>query len=783
MISGERETLSLAHWGAYWVRVRDDRIVAVRPFEADPAPPSQLAELPALLESPLRIRTPSVRRGWLRHRERSDGSQRGADPFVEVDWDTALDLVAGELHRVRGERGPSAVLGGSYGWASAGRFHHARTQLRRFLFKTGGCTDQAGNYSWGAAQYILPRVIGTHAAASGANTALPTICAHTRNLFAFGGLNEKNWLVTSGGAGQHGMRGWFERARANGCRFVVISPDRQDAPRWLDAQWVPIRPGTDAALMLAMAHVLVSEGRHDADFCRRYCVGFEALRAQLLGQRDGRARDPRWAAAITGVPSDTIVDLARRLVSSRSFLTATWSLQRAEGGEQPYWTTVMLAALSGQIGLPGGGYGFGHGSLNAVGVPTTGAPAPVLEAGANPAGSVIPAARLADALLAPGATIPFDGGTVTLPDIKLIYWAGGNPFHHHQDLPRLQRGWARPETIVVHEIFWTATARRADIVLPCTTSLERDDIGGSSRDRFVFAMRRAVRPRFAARDDHAILCDVAARLGARDAFTDGLDVNAWLRHLYGQFAHGAAGRGVALPGFDEFWERGFHELAPVADDFVLHQDFRADPLKHPLATPSGRIELFSAAIDALKLDGCSGVPDWYPQREGHGAETTRTFPLQLLTRQPAQRLHSQLAMGPHSAAATIAGRNVLRLNVEDARARGIVFGDTVRVFNARGALLAAAEPTDELLPGVATIATGTWYDPLADPLAPALDPSGNPNVLTQDVGSSPLSQACAAQSCLVECEKWPLRVPDTADAAPIRSQPPIAAPQTSVLEA
>ena len=194
-------------------------------------------------------------------------------------------------------------------------------------------------------------------------------------------------------------------------------------------------------------------------------------------------------------------------------ITCAWSLQRAHHGEQPYWAAIVLAAMLGGIGLPGGGFAFGHGSTNGIGVPRIDVPGPELPLPLNPARTVIPVARIADMLLDPGARYAFNGRQYTYPDIKLIYWAGGNPFHHHQDLNRLARAWQKPETVVVHDSWWTPTARHADIVLPATTTLERNDVGGSSRDPFILAMHRAIDPVGEARNDFDIFRALAQRLG------------------------------------------------------------------------------------------------------------------------------------------------------------------------------------------------------------------------------------------------------------------------------
>ena len=196
---------SLAHWGAFTAVVEAGRVVRCEPFALDPHPSPMLASIPEMVHSPLRIARPAVRAGWLKRRERSDTTLRGREPFVEVSWEAALELVAGELARVRQLAGPEAVFGGSYGWSSAGRLHHARSLVRRFLFAGGGCTDQVGNYSWGAAQFLLPHVIGTFAPLTGRQTDWNSVARHTRVVIAFGGLALKNGQISAGGTGEHTM--------------------------------------------------------------------------------------------------------------------------------------------------------------------------------------------------------------------------------------------------------------------------------------------------------------------------------------------------------------------------------------------------------------------------------------------------------------------------------------------------------------------------------------------------------------------------------------------------
>src|SRR5690606_19764233 len=235
-----------------------------------------------------------------------------------------------------------------------------------------------------------------------------------------------------------------------GVEIISITPVRDDTPEITRATWLPIRPNTDVAMMIGLAHTLVSESLHDRDFLARYSVGFERFERYLLGSDDGTPKTAEWAAAITGIDADTIRNLARRMAAVRTMIATSYSLQRGDHGEQTFWMTAVLGVILGQVGLPGGGFGFGYGSMHGQGNPVTVYSAPSLSAGNNPTGSFIPVARISDLLLNPGKTYSFDGEDRVYPDTRMIYWCGGNPFHHHQDLNRLIEAWRQPETVVVN---------------------------------------------------------------------------------------------------------------------------------------------------------------------------------------------------------------------------------------------------------------------------------------------------------------------------------------------
>jgi biotin/methionine sulfoxide reductase len=741
-----------SHWGAFSVLLREEGIEVVpHPQDADPS--ALLGNIRASISHPARIACPMVRRGWL---ERGPGcdDRRGCDEFVQVSWSRALDLVAAELRRVYAAHGPRTVFGGSYGWASAGRFHDAQSQIHRFLNLTGGYVRSVGSYSSGAAAVILPHIVGPQGALAGNNVSWAELVAESALVLAFGGMALKNNDVGGGGTSRHIAREQLRAARDRGVEFHLIGPLRDDLPGEIGAVWHPIRPGTDVALMLGIAHTLVSDGRHDRAFLDRFCVGFEVFEDYLLGRRDAQPKDAAWASAICGLPAEKIFALARRATGRRTLVTCSQSLQRAEHGEQPIWMGVVLAALLGQIGLPGGGFAYALGSTSNTGKPALAVPVLTLPQGRNTISDFIPVARLADMLLHPGEPFDYDGRRLTYPDIKLVYWAGGNPFHHHQDLNRLRRAFARPDTVIVHDSAWTASTRHADVVLPATITLEREDIGAAAGDPLLVAMHRAAAPYGEARDDYGIFSGLAERLGFAEQFTEGRSARQWLQYLYEQTREILSTKGVAVLDFDRFWEAGELILPTVPWDGGIVRAFRRDPAAAPLPTPSGKIEIASLTIASFDYTDCPGHPVWLAPSEGAGSPDMARFPLQLVANQPATRLHSQLDFGATSLASKIMGREPVRIHPQDAAARGISDGDIVRLYNDRGACLAGAVLSEALRPGVVQLSTGAWYDP-EDPAAEKpLCVHGNPNVLTRDAGTSHLAQGCSGQLSLVEAERY-----------------------------
>ncbi|WP_460857531.1 molybdopterin-dependent oxidoreductase [Nocardiopsis coralliicola] len=757
------------HWGAFDVLVDGGRVVGVRPDPRDPAPAPLMHNAPGAQHHSTRVARPSVRRRWL---ERGAGPdpQRGepGDVYVEVDWNTALGLLATELHRVYTEHGPQAVFGGSYGWASAGRFHHSQSQLHRFLNTLGGYTRSRNTYSHAVVEVLFPHLIGAPAAHELMERApsWSAIAEHTDLLVTFGGLRVSNTWTISGGRAESTAEPGMREAAAAGLRTVSVSPLRDDTLAEMGAEWLPAAPGTDTAVLLALVYVLFDEGLADRAFLDRYTVGADVVRRSVTGEIDGVAKTPEWAAEVSGLPAPELRALARSMAAGRTLINVGWSVQRARYGEQPMWAGLALAACLGQIGLPGAGFATGYGSTGRYGGGATPGGLPRFPQGANPIDSFIPVNDTAEMLLSPGAPFTYNGEEGSYPDIRLVAWSGGNPFHHHQDLGRLTEAFTRPDTVLVVETHWTATARHADIVLPSTTALEREDMAASQGDQRLRSMPAAVPPHGDAWNEYDIYCRTAERLGAGEAFSEGRSAEEWQRHMYEEWRlrqHTAYG--AELPDFDGFRAAGSVDLPGRVHDDALFAHFREDPVGRALATPSGRIELYSATIAGFGQADCPGYPVWLPGEERLGSRRSRRWPLLLVTNQPKARLHSQQDMGAHSRAEKIGGRAPIRLHPDDAAERGISDGDLVRVSNDRGSIIAGAVVSDALLPHIAQLSTGAWFDPSAPGFTCV---HGNPNALTSTAGTSSLAQGCTGQHVLVEVARL------AGDAPPVRAfDPPL----------
>ena len=594
---------------------------------------------------------------------------------------------------------------------------------------------------------IVPHILGDFRGFIYNQTSWESIISEGSLFVGFGGVPLKNGQINQGGTGKHIQKERLLQAKQAGIEFINISPLQDDMLADIDAEWMAVRPNTDTALILGLCYVLLEEGLHNTDFLARYCTGFDKFAEYLLGRTDKIAKTPGWAAQICGLSETAIIELARKMASRPTMISLSWSLTRQAYGEQPIWAGIVLAAMLGQIGLPGSGIGLGYSAVNRVGHNLERLPFAALPQGVNGVTSFIPVARIADMLLQPGTPFEYNGGSYRYPDIKLVYWAGGNPFHHHQDLNRLVKAWQKPETVIVHEWCWNGLAKHADIVLPVTTPLERQDLGFAPLDNYMISMEAAISPVGAARDDYEIFSDLAEKFQAKQKFTEGRSSAQWQEWLYDVSRQRLAKSGFEIPSYTDFRAAGWYKLPERQTPEILFEAFRADPEKHPLKTPSGKIEIFSQTVAGFGYTDCPGHPVWHAPPEWLGA-TDCPYPLHLLSNQPRTKLHSQLDQGAVSAAAKINGRETVTIHRLDAACRQISAGDVVRIFNARGAILAGVIISDKIRQGVVLVPTGAWFDP--DPNEPGLCKHGNPNVLAPDQPTSRLAQGPAAHSCMVE---------------------------------
>ena len=736
------------HWGTYKVLHDKENNISLDTWDLDLHPTKFGLSLFDSATDDLRIRQPYIRKGWLDDKD-SNNNKRGKDEYIPMSWDDALDLAAKELLEIKNTYGNSSIYAGSYGWASAGRFHHAKSQVNRFFNMFGGFTSSYQSYSYAAAQTLLPHIIGldlyTTLEEHNSWNALSEEC---ELIVMFGGMPLKNSKVSSGGVGKHTTELGMKKCLSGGTNFINISPLKNDSPEFLKAKHIPIRPNTDTALMLSLAYILIKNNTYDKSFIKKYTVGFEDFSSYVLGKKNNSPCTPEWASNITNIPVEEINKLAKKIITKKTMISMSWSLQRASRGEQPLWMGITLACMLGHIGTAGGGFGFGYSSVNSTGDTFSKVPWKSLPQGNNSIKDFIPVARITDMLEHPGETFDYDGQKLKYPNIKLIYWAGGNPFHHHQDLNRFVNAWQKPNTIIVNEIWWNAQARHADIIFPANTVLERNDLMLNPRDPTIVANKKSIESFADSKTDFQIFSGLAKRLGFESIFTENRSEFEWIEFIWNESKKISKEFEIDLPDFKNFWERGFFEVPCIETKKIMFKKFRDNPEKFPLKTPSGKIEISSKTIKNFKLIDCLSHPSWFEPYEWLGKVTN--YPLHLISNQPTHRLHGQLDNGLESRKRKIKNREPVLINSNDAKKRSIKNNDIVMLFNDRGKVLAGAVLSDDVMSGVVVLSTGAWFDPN---YTLKTEVHGNPNVLTKDIGTSSLGQGPTSHTTLIEIKK------------------------------
>ena len=782
------EILTAARWGILKASVKNGKIVKSAPWKITSKIPNTLQNTMADLVYNTRIKAPMVRKSYLADPDNPKPELRGLDEWVEVKYEDAIKLVARELKKTREQKGASSVFAGSYGWQSTGNVHVSRTLLHRFMNLSGGFTGVTGDYSTGAAQVIMPHVTGSNQVYE-QQTSWPVVLENSK-VVVFWGLNPISTLrVAWTSSDEQGIK-YFEQLKNSDKEIIIIDPIKTVSGKYFEgkARWITPRPNTDVGMMLGMAQHLYSQGKYDKEFLQNYTVGFEKFVPYLTGQSDGVAKTPEWASEICGISADVIKELAIKFYENRTMIMAGWGIQRAHHGEQAHWMIVTLCAMLGQIGLAGGGFGFSYHYANG-GAPTcaggviggmNAASVGIVKDGkflglaqdqkqggeaaqawlVNTAKVAFPLARIADALLNPGKTIDANGAKITYPQIDFIYWVGGNPIVHHQDTNTNIKAWRKPRTIVVNEIYWTPTAKMADIVFPTTTEYERNDItmSGDYSNMHIIPMKQVVAKQHGAKDDYQIFTDLCKAYadGLAEVYTDGGKTEMdWIKEFYEGAASAVNANtalGIQMPSFEQWWEKNepteFYET-PENAAYVSFEDFRNDPVLEALGTPSGLIEIYSDTIEAMNYKDCGAHPMWFEPVEWLGMKD-KPAKFHLLSLHPYDRLHSQQSNTSNRKRYAVADREPVLINTEDAKELGIKQGDLVRVYNARGEILAGANVSDDIMRGVVQIFEGAWYDPNAEGLCK----NGNPNVLTIDLPTSELANGNIAHTALVDIELY-----------------------------
>ncbi|MGD8110474.1 trimethylamine-N-oxide reductase 2 [Vibrio sp. TRT 17S01] len=755
--------LTAGRMGPLLCEVQDGKLVSTTNALAQTVPNSLQSTGPDQVHTQARVKYPMVRKGFLNNPAAPEGV-RGSDEFVRVSWDQAYQLIHEQHMRIRKENGPASVFAGSYGWRSSGVLHKAQTLLQRYMSMAGGYSGHLGDYSTGAAQIIMPHVVGSIEVYE-QQTTYPMVLEHS-DVVVLWGLNPINTLKIAWSSSDTKGLEFFHELKKSGKTVIAIDPIRSETIEFFgdNAQWIAPHPMTDVAMMMGIAHTLIKQGKHDVEFINKYTIGYEKFETYLLGKEDGVEKTAQWASDICGVPTKQIELLADIFSKNRTMLMAGWGMQRQQYGEQRHWMLVVLAAMLGQIGLPGGGFGFSYHYSNGGN--------PARDAGVLPAMSAsiaadsnwsvsgatqsFPVARIVEALENPGQSYHHNGHDLTFPDIKMIWWAGGGNFTHHQDTNRLIKAWQKPELVVISEPYWTAAAKHADIVLPITTSFERNDLTmtGDYSNQHLVPMKQVVEPQGEARSDFDVFADMAGLLGegGREVYTESKTEMEWLYSFYKAAQKSGRAARVAMPNFSKFWED--NQLIEMKwneknAQFVRYADFRENPVMNPLGTPSGKIEIFSKTIEGYALEDCPAHPTWMAPTEYTGS--AKEGELQLMTAHAAHRLHSQFNYAKLREQYAVANREPIWIHPEDAKARGIKSGDLVRAFNQRGQVLVGAEVTDRIKQGSVCIHEGGWPD--LDK-ATGLCKNGGANVLTLDIPTSRLANGCAANSALVRIEKY-----------------------------
>jgi len=601
------------------------------------------------------------------------------------------------------------------------------------LLYFGGFTRTWGNASYEGALFASMATYGTIRTGTSRDDLLNS------RLIIMWGWNPANTIQDTG------TSLYLAQAREKGIKIVAVDPRYTDSAATFAHQWIPIRPGTDTAMLIAMAYVIITENLQEQAFIDKYTVGFNKYRDYVLGIEDGIPKTPQWAEAITTVPAKVIASLAREYATKKpAALIAGWGPARTAMGEQYSRAANVLTAITGNIGIHGGyasGFMRAYTSRETRGPRQPGNPveegAPPrrdslykLRGGTNPSSARIHTAKIFDAILRGRA-----GGYPA--DIKMAYVVAANHLNQNPNTHRGMEAFKSLEFIVVHEQFMTPTAKFGDIVLPVNTFMERSDIAtpwlGSP---YYIYLNQTIDSLYESRSDLEICRELSKRLGIPQAFgneteDERLRATAALRE--------------DILDYEAMKRDGVLKIK-IAEPIVSFKQQIEDPEHNPFPTLSGKIEIYCQHLAEMNNPMLPPIPKYISPRESYDDPLAARYPLQLLTTHYKTRAHStwhnvpwMQEIEPHS----------VWLSPIDAEARGIKDGDLVDIYNDRGRIRIPALITERIMPGVVNVSEGAWYDPDEE----GVDRGGCANVLTNDEQSP--GGALPMNTVLVQVEPAP----------------------------
>lgn len=668
--------------------------------------------------------------------------QRGEGKFERISWQEAVDTIAAQWIRIRDIYGPgSRYVNYATGISALMR---GNTLAKRLLCLDGGYLDYYNSYSTACIRQATSLMYGTNRTGNSLEDWLNT------NLIILWGHNPAETKFDT-------TMYYLKKAREKGIPIVVVDPRKNDTVLALDAEWIPIRPGTDSAMMDAMAYVMIEEGLVDQDFLDRCCLGFdkahmpsgvdpsECYLSYVTGEKDGVPKTPRWAEAITGVRKEQIRELAVRYASSRpAALIQGYGPQRNAYGEQIARGGILLACMTGNVGVKGG-WASGAADNGIHRMPSFPMPP-------NPYPMKIPVFLWTDAVVRGHEMTSLDGVTAAgdtgeaMSDIKMILNLAGNCLiNQHSHINRtaeILRDTSKCEFILCSDLFMTASAKFADILLPGVSMFECENITMPWQyGDFLGFNNKVIEPLYEGRFEYEWLSEVAERLGLGKEFTEGKTAGQWLESIY----NGLRKEEPELPDYEIFKREGIYRYQnnPVT---IAFEKERNNPGQYPFPTESGKIEIFSKKVYETEYqDFFPAIPRYVEPPEGPQDPLALKYPLQLIGWHTKRRCHS---IHDNNQAMHKLDPQQLWMNEKDAAARGIRDGDEVLVLNDRGRIRVPVKITHRIMEGVTALSQGAWYKPDKE----GTDTAGSINVLTS-LRPTPYARGNPQHTNLVEVKK------------------------------